>query len=325
MRSPLRILAATVLLAAIVCGAASSAVAAAPLFTLTDPKGDDHGDGSLLYPLRDDLAPGDLDLVSLTARPEKGGTLFEAAFARTVRVPGRQPTDAGGTPLDRVARFGFYTMNVDLYIDTDRVAGLGRVGMLPGRRAEIDSATAWERMICVTPRPHEAREALRKMRLQSAKDSLERTAPRVDREDVERAARAIEAEIDSTVFFPTRVRVVGRTLRFFVPGEFLGGPARDTWAYVTAVSGADVDLRIRLGTDLVASKDFAEGLMIVPVAPGRSRERFGGGRENDDAEPWLVDILIAGDLRQEDVLKDYDRRTHRLARLRGAVPAEERR
>jgi hypothetical protein len=302
----------------------ASVVAAAPppIFTLGDPPGDDHGDGSLLYPLRDDLAPGDLDLISLSARPEKDGTLFEAVFARSVRVPGKQPTDAGGTPLDRVARFGFYTMNVDVYIDTDRVSGSGRVAMLPGRRAEVDSATAWERMICVTPRPHEARETLRKMRLQAAKDSLERTAPRVDREDLERAARAIEAEIDSTIFFPTRVRSVGRTLQFFVPGEFLGGRARDVWAYVVAVSGADVDLRIRLGSDLVAAKDFAEGLMIVPVAPGRSRERFGGGRENDDAEPWLVDVLIAGDRRQEDALKDYDRRTRRFARLRGAEPTE---
>lgn len=298
------------------------AAAPPPIFTLGDPSGDDHGDGSLLYPLRDDLAPGDLDLISLSARPEKDGTLFEAVFARSVRVPGRQPTDAGGTPLDRVARFGFYTMNVDVYIDTDRVSGSGRVAMLPGRRAEIDSATAWERMICVTPRPHEAREALRKMRLQAAKDSLERTTPRVDREDLERAARSIEAEIDSTIFFPTRVRSVGRTLQFFVPGAFLGGRARDVWAYVVAVSGADVDLRMRLGSDLVAAKDFAEGLMIVPVAPGRSRERFGGGRENDDAEPWLVDVLIAGNRRQEDALKDYDRRTGRLARLRGAEPTE---
>ena len=316
---------AATLAAAILLLASAAAAAPAPLFTLADPKGDDHGDGSMLYPLRDDLAPGDLDLVSLTARPEKDGTLFEATFARNVRVPGRQPTDAGGTPLDRVARFGFYTMNLDVYVDTDRVAGSGRVDMLPGRRAKIDSATAWERVICVTPRPHEAREALKKLRLQAVKDSLERTAPRVDREDVERAARAIEADLDSTVFFPTRVRAVGRTLQFFIPREFLGGAARDTWAYVAAVSGADVDLRIRIGTDLVASKDFAEGLMIVPVAPGRSRERFGGGRENDDAEPWLVDVLIGGGRSQEDALKDYDRRTHRLARLRGAVPAEERR
>jgi len=38
------------------------------IFTLTDPRGDDHGDGKILYPLGDDLKPGDLDLLSLTAR-----------------------------------------------------------------------------------------------------------------------------------------------------------------------------------------------------------------------------------------------------------------
>ena len=34
------------------------------LFTLSDPKGDDHGDGNLRYPLRsrNDMLPGQLDL-----------------------------------------------------------------------------------------------------------------------------------------------------------------------------------------------------------------------------------------------------------------------
>jgi hypothetical protein len=296
--------------------------ASAPIFTLDDPRDDDHGDGTLLYPVRDDLAPGDLDLVSITARPEKDGTLFEATFARPVRVPGRQPIDAGGTALERVARFGFYTLNLDVYVDTDRVAGSGRTAMLPGRRAEADSSTAWERMICVTPRPYEAREGLKKMRLRAAKDSLERSSPRVDREDLERIGRSIEIEIDSTVYFPTRTRAVGRGLQFFVPGSFLGGAARDTWAYVVAVSGADILQRFDLGTSLLIGKDFSEGLMILPVGPGRPRDRFGGGRENDDVQPWLVDVLIAPGVRQEDALRDYDRRALRAARLRGVVPAE---
>ncbi|MEK7317141.1 MAG: glucodextranase DOMON-like domain-containing protein [Candidatus Eisenbacteria bacterium] len=307
----------------VAAGAAPRAVAApAALFTLGDPRGDDHGDGSLLYPLRDDLAPGDLDLVSLSARAEKDGTLFEATFARPVRVPGLEPVDAGGAALDRVARFGFYTFNLDIYIDGDRVPGSGRRAMLPGRKAEVDSMSGWERAICLTPRPYQAIESLRDMRLEAAKDSLEKSAPRVDAEDVARLKKAVEAEIESTVFFPTRVRVLGSRVRFFVPNRFLGGSARDTWCYVAAVSGADVGQRFDLGTSLSGSADFAKGLMIVPVAPGRSRQRFGGGRENDDLMPPLVDVLIAPGTSQEDALRDYDRKAGRPVRLRGAVPAE---
>ncbi|HEY6572922.1 MAG TPA: glucodextranase DOMON-like domain-containing protein, partial [Candidatus Eisenbacteria bacterium] len=151
--------------------AAAPAIAApTALFTLDDPRGDDHGDGTLVYPLRNDLAPGDLDLVSLSARAEKDGTLFEATFARPIRVPGREPIDAGGMALDRLARFGFYTFNLDLYIDTDGVPGSGLRAMLPGRRAEIDSSSAWERAICLTPRPYQAIEALRDLRLAAATD-----------------------------------------------------------------------------------------------------------------------------------------------------------
>ena len=63
--------------------------------------GDDHGDGSLLYPLRDDLAPGELDLRSLTARADPDGTMFEATFARPIRRPDKRAIDAGGGTLDR--------------------------------------------------------------------------------------------------------------------------------------------------------------------------------------------------------------------------------
>ena len=317
--------AAIALAVAIAAGvAAPRAAVAAPAarFTLEDPRGDDHGDGTLLYPLRDDLAPGDLDLVSLSARAEKDGTTFEATFARPIRVPGREPVDAGGTSLDRVARFGFYTFNLDLYVDTDRVAGSGRRAMLPGRKAEVDSTCAWERAICLTPRPFEAIEALRGFRLAAAKDSLERSAPRVDAEDVARLRKETEAEIDSTVFFPTRVRVVGSKIRFFVPARFLGGTARDAWAYVVAVSGADIAQRIDLKTGLSGSADFVKGLMIVPIAPGQSKERFGGGRENDELMPPLVDVLVAPGVAQEEALRDYDRKAGRPVRLRGAVPAE---
>jgi hypothetical protein len=107
-----------------------------------------------------------------------------------------------------------------------------------------------------------------------------------------------------------------------VPYAFLGDTARASWAYVVAVSGADLLQRVDLGIDLLGTRDAVPGLMILPVAPGRPEDRFGGGREDDPFQPPLVDVLIAPDRPQADALRDYDRLTRRPARLRGLIPAE---
>ena len=51
------------LTAAVVLSADAVSTAPDALFTLFDPDRDDHGDGSLVYPLRHDIEQGELDLV----------------------------------------------------------------------------------------------------------------------------------------------------------------------------------------------------------------------------------------------------------------------
>ena len=83
-----------------------------------------------------------------------------------------------GTPItrsdasDRNANGGLYTFNVNIYIDTDRVEGSGRRAMLPGRLAEVAPEGAWEKVICLTPRPVDAREELRRLWLEKTRDRL---------------------------------------------------------------------------------------------------------------------------------------------------------
>ena len=156
------------------------------IFKLEDPRGDDHGDGSLVYPLRDDFEPGDLDLLSFSARAENGGTTFEATFARPVRSPGRRTIDIGGGNLNDVARFGFYTFNVDVYIDMDRIPGSGSTNMLPGRVAEIAPENAWERAVCLTPRPYEAQEALRRLMVRTVKHDAKTDKKKLSENDLKR-------------------------------------------------------------------------------------------------------------------------------------------
>jgi len=301
---------------------APTAAAKGDVFKLTDPRGDDHGDGTLLYPLRDDLKPGDLDLLSFSARVTKDGTEFEAVFARPIAYPARQTIDAVGTSLEDVARFGFYTFNLDIYIDMDRIAGSGSTSSLPGRKVTIASGSAWEKAIILTPRPYEAQGMFQKSLAKIANDELKASKPRVDSEDLELLKRQIAAQVERSVYFPTRVNVSGSTVRFLVPDDFLGEPAKDTWGYVVTVSGADMRQKFNIPV-INEAQIGGPGVMILPILPGRSGEAFGGAREDDALQPPLVDIIVPAGLKQEDLLKDYDLLEERPVALPGVVPAVE--
>lgn len=293
------------------------------IFTLTDPRGDDHGDGRIVYPGNDDLKPGDLDIVSLTAREDGSGTMFEVTFAKPVRVPGREAVDDLGTQLDKLARFGFYNLNLDIYIDTDRAPGSGGLTMLPGRHAEIDPATAWEKAVILTPRPNEAKAELKRLLLKTLSQDVNKEGSTLTDAEAEALRKQIPVDIDERVFFPTQIHVRGQKISFFVPGIFLGGPAKPTWAYVVATSGADLvqslDIAHRLGR-----QTGDQGLMILPVSPGRWQDRFGGGRENAAIQPPLIDVIVPkGGRTQEEVLSDFDARAKRPVKLTGVVPAEQ--
>lgn len=289
------------------------------LWKITDPRGDDHGDGNLVYPLNADMATGELDLLSLSAEAGDGGTWFEATFARPIRVPNRETIDDIGTNLASVARFGFYTLNLDLYIDIDRKPGSGGITTLPGRLAEIDPASAWERAVILTPRPNEARGELKRILARKLNDQLSREGNTLKDDQAKAIREQIPGDVEARLFFPTRVRVRGPVIRFFVPDSFLGGPAQADWSYTVAVSGANVlqslDLNRVLGRD---PKD--ESLMILPVSPGRWADRFGGGRDGAPLQPPLLDILVPPGRKQESILGDFT--ATKPVVLLGVVPAE---
>jgi hypothetical protein len=305
-----------------IAGFASFAMGAEgqPIFTLTDPKGDDHGDGTLQYPLRTDMQPGDLDLVTFSAFAQSGGTVFEATFARSVRVPPRRTIDPVGNTLDKIAKLGFYEFNVDVYIDTDRIPGSGSTQALPGRRASIAPGTAWEKAVCLTPRPYDAQDMLRAIYVREAKLELKRRQGSVTSADMDGVSASVAQEVASSVFFPAVVSVTGRSIRFFVPDAFLGGPAKDTWSYVVGISGANIEIRVDAAA-IIGSEGKPPGLMIIPILPGKGIDNFGTNREGDDLQPNLLDIIVPAGMTQETVLKDYDLMGGRPVALPGVVPA----
>jgi len=295
------------------------------LFRLTDPRGDDRGDGSIRYPLNYyDLKAGDLDLLEFIARRVRGGTEFEATFASPLRSPARRTIDIGGGQMDSVARHGFYGLNLDLYIDTDRVPGSGGQLALPGRKAAIDEAFAWERAVILTPRPHDAKSALKRALMHSLKEQLDKADPgaRLSKEEVDRLRSQTPEDVERHVHFSTRIRVLGSRVRFFVPEEFLGGPASANWGYVIFVTGADIDQRFSVAESVGVGSGEASNLFVLPVAPGGAKDRFGGLRPDDDMQPPILDLIVGPGSTQERILGDYDPINDRPVRLPGVVPGK---
>ncbi|MEM6455577.1 MAG: glucodextranase DOMON-like domain-containing protein [Acidobacteriota bacterium] len=304
---------------------APAASARTLLFEITDPAGDDHGNGRMVYPLATPFVKGDLDIVALRAYDVGNETMFEVEFAGQVRKTEAGAIDELGTDLDEIARHGFFTFNVDIYIDVDREPGSGGQAMLPGRLAEVDADHAWDRAIILTPRPGAARGELKRRWIKML-DQAMRDA-RTERDDDDEAMQRSELrdtvpdELSRRVYFPQKIRVRGRTVRLYVPDTFLRAKASPEWSYVVAVSGADLEASFDVA-GAVGLSPQRTGLFILPVSPGTWQNRFGGGRDDAPLQPPLIDIIAPEGTTQERLLSDYDSRQNRAAQIPGVVPAE---
>jgi hypothetical protein len=162
-----------------------------PLLDISDPEGD--------YPRDSRYKSGDLDLRSLRIYADGKDLRFEATFRNPIRDPASVMSPGmGSDSLSYFARNGFYSFNLDIYLDTDRIAGSGNTVTLPGRGALLDPANAWEKAIVLTPRP----DLMKRQFI----DSLRKTSSASEAE--------VNATVERSVFFPTQVRTYGRTVAF---------------------------------------------------------------------------------------------------------------
>jgi C-terminal binding-module, SLH-like, of glucodextranase len=291
------------------------------IFKLTDPRGDDYGDSTLIYPLRDYMHQGDFDLVSFSARQDEGGTLFEVAFTNKIQVPGPRAIDAGGMTLSRIMRYGFYTFNVDVYIDKDGVKDSGNIRTLPGRVANVVPENAWERVVCLTPRPNEAKSLMENILEKREYDLWKARKGRVDPEDDVEIKGKAKKDLNDQYFFPTQVRVAGPTIRFFVPASFLGGAADPSWHYVVVVTGATIEEKIDLSGLVGKDVDVEPPLLNLVIASGPPTDGFGTSRKERDAlQTPIVDIIVPEGEKQSEILRNYDMTTGRPVMLPGVTP-----
>ncbi len=290
------------------------------IFKISDPRGDDHGDGTLIYPTESDLRAGDLDLVSFAARPEEGGTMFEAEFANSIERPDSRVIDAGGRTLESVARLGFFEFNIDVYIDMDRKEGSGYTSTLPGRNAVISSGDAWEKVVFLNPRPNDARSQLGNLLHDIAENQLRAQKGRVDPEDEKQINARIALDLDGNYFIPTRVRVAARKINFFVPSYFLRGTAQSNWSYVVVITASTMEDKLDLGVDIGVLGPRG-GLLNLPVGKGAFSDRLGTTRDEATLLPPIVDFIAPDGTKQEDILRNFNVNEKKLVVLPGVVPS----
>jgi len=297
-------------------GLAGGPAVAEPLFSLEDLKGDDVGNGSLIYPNRDDMEPGDLDLVRVSAEQRSDGVWFVVEMAQAIRSPVGRVTELGQTPIERLARGGFYTFNVDIYVDTDRIAGAGETVTVPGRAVAVDRSFAWEKAIVLTPRPDIARTMMQMNFDEQFEAELRAEKGRTSKEDLKDVEGRSEKKVNDLYYFPTRVRVSGRQVEFHVPTEFLGGVPDKSWAYTVVVTGADIEQTGRPG-NITPRRPT---MMTMSVARGVRWSQWGIRSDADEATPPVIDILASDPDVQPTVLADFDVVAGRLAAVPGLAP-----
>jgi hypothetical protein len=304
---------------ALVAAALTGSAAAQSGFVLEDAKGDDRGFGTLEMPLNEEVRRGELDLIRLEVKPVDGGTRFEATFAKNIRPPGRRTIDNLGQTLDSLATHGFYNFNLDIYIDKDGVAGSGSQAALPGRNVTIAPEHAWEMAICLTPEPGTAKNVLRRILVRRVAEEMEaKTEVSPDKKDLKRQAND---RIESFVFFPDEIDVMGRRVQFFVPGSFTNGALNPDWTYTVVVTGADVVPRSDQSARYLDAMVDRDNLYVLPIGAGRPQEYFGGGLENNRFQNAVVDMINAKDVDQAKMLAGFSRLEERLAEVRGVKPA----
>jgi len=247
-----------------------------PLITISDPTGDDFGDGTLIYPQRSDFQKGDLDLTQLQISRDEEGFWFEAIFKNPIRDPNGVPNSVGAESLANFARKGFYQFNLDIYVDTDRKSGSGNTFTVPGRHVRIDPAYAWEKAVIVTPRPELMRQQLL--------GALTEQYP-------DRTKSETEASVDQSIFFPTRIRVLGKSITFFVPASFFSGSDGTDWAVTAFVTGAITTIPADLSLFPSTKKPLDRlQLGVMQPASGSPQDTFGYSGANPGP---VVDVLGA--------------------------------
>jgi len=209
--------------------------AAEPALVLVDPDGDDHGPGSYKYPTDAVYKPRSFDLRKLEVIDKGDDVELRVTVGAAIEDPWNSSTwpDGGGN--------GFSLQFVQVYVDTDHVAGSGHTKPLPGLGgAQFAANEAWDKVILISPQPR-------------------------TRLGTELKGKA--GAMRGSAIIPKITRASGKTLIAIVRKSDLGQPA-PTWGWQAVMQSNE---GFPVGRDILTR----------PVNQVAGPHRFGGGHDEE--------------------------------------------
>ncbi len=187
--------------AAALIGLAAIAWADQPKKTLVfdDPKGDDNGPGTYVYPTDAAYAPGSFDLRKVEIEDKGDNIEIRVTLASRISDPWTSKDWDGN---------GFSLQFVQIYIDTDHKKGSGFTTVLPGLGGlQVAEDEAWDKVVLISPQP--------KSRLSAE-------------------VRYKAGKMKDAVIIPLKTSARGKTLIARIPKQALGQPAQ-SWGWQVAM------------------------------------------------------------------------------------------
>lgn len=252
--------ATTLLLMAIF--AAAPCMAGKVIFDMVDPKDDDKGPGYYEYPIDTVFNDGAFDLRRFRVVDE--GRYVELVFTFEGEI--RRSWQIGGDLWTEDNNWILQTM--DVYIDTDGVAGSGFVRSIPGRNIVFKIDSAWEKVILASPKRRE--RVIEKIKNMS--------------EDLEFSA------MHTAVVVPTFYRVKRYEIIARVDKRELGEP-QPWWGWQVLVLGND-------------SRETSNSFYNREVVSFKTNDKFGGGSDYS-GDPNVIDLLSESVSQQREWLSGY--------------------
>jgi len=160
---------------------------------MKDPKGDDKGPGTYVYPTDPVYTPGSFDIREVKIKTSGSKIVFKVKIASRITDPWDSKSWGGN---------GFSLQFVQIYIDSK--PGGGHCEGLPGLNVKFKPDACWEKVVLISPQG--------KSKLTS---------------EIEQKAKALKKDI----VIPIKTRANGMILTAVVKKSDLGGTPKSTWGY----------------------------------------------------------------------------------------------
>jgi carbohydrate-binding DOMON domain-containing protein len=243
--------------AGLLCAQAYAAKYEPTHIVIDDPAHDDNGPGSYTYPTDPAYTKGSFDLRRFEILDRGGDVEMRVEVGAPIEDPWNSKSWGGN---------GFSVQMVQVYIDTDHKVGSGELKALPGINVQFEPASAWEKVVVLSPQPKSRilAEAAQKARAQKQR-----------------------------IVVPKRTWVSGKQIFALVAKQDLGGAPQKGWGYQVVMQSNE-------------GYPDAGDFLSRKVNEYAGQHRFGGGTDYDCDPHVLDILAGSGSGGDDEAQKQHD-------------------